>query len=143
MASYLNSKSPVDTSKFDYNRYFYSLPENERKRLFEVKQSVGLEAPTEDNVFVEFGQSFAQGAAVAGRGFGVVLNEIGMGSRVQDYFSEVLRYNQQWNEPSDCSIATNISRTIGYSIGITWYIWFCVFVVLLFKFRKKIKKMIS
>lgn len=119
MASYLDSNSPVDTSNFDYNKYFYSLPEKERKRIFEARQRVGLEAPTEDNVFVEAGQAFSQSLVNAARGFGATINELGMGSGVQDYFTGVLRRNQQWNAPSDMGASTYIARALGSSTGST------------------------
>lgn len=119
MANYLDSISPDDIRNADFDKYFYSLPEKERKRVFKSLQSVGFEAPTEDNVFVEAGQAFSQSLVSAGRGLGATFNELGMGSGVQDYFTGVLNRNQQWNAPSDMGAGTYIARALGSSTGST------------------------
>lgn len=119
MANYLDSISPDDIRNADFDKYFFSLPENERKRLFKSLQKVGFEAPTEDNVFVEAGQAFSQSLVSAGRGLGATFNELGMGSGVQDYFTGVLRRNQHWNAPADMGTGTYISRALGSGVGST------------------------
>lgn len=89
----------------------------EREEYVEYLRSRGHLAPTEDNVFVEAGQSFAQSLTGFGAGVGATLNEAGFGSGVQNYFQGILNRNQQWNAPEDMGAGTYIARAIGGGVG--------------------------
>lgn len=102
---------------FDEYTFLQNLSADERKRYFEINESVGLAAPTEDGVLTEAGEAFAQSLVTAGRGLGATMNELGLGSGVQDYFSEMLARNQQWNAPQDMGTGTYIARAIGSAAG--------------------------
>lgn len=138
MASYVDFNKKIDTSNFDYRAYLYSLPEEKRQRIFEERQSVGLEPPTDDGFFSECGQAFAKG----------FVNSIRWVNK--DYFTEILNRNQQWNAPADCSAATEFARGIGFFFGISWIAWIILFTGLLIRYRrvfskyhKKIEKLVK
>ncbi len=105
--------------KFDSFEKLDSLEGKERERYADFLTSIGELAPTEDNVFTEAGQAFAQTFVGMGQGLGATLNEAGLGSGVQNYFQGILNQNQQWNAPEDMGAGTYIARAIGGGVGST------------------------
>ena len=119
MPSYLDFNEKIDTSSKNYRDYFYSLPEEERQRIFKERQKVGLEAPTNDGVLAEAGEAFSQAITSAAKGVGNTLEKSGLGSGVQNYFEDVLANNQQWNDSGEGGTGTYIARAIGSAAGST------------------------
>jgi RNA polymerase sigma factor (sigma-70 family) len=91
----------------------------EREKQFELLQRLGHFSPTDDGFFGELADRAAGSFVSSMEGVGATLNELGMGSAMQDYFRGVQNVNQHWNAPEDQSIAGYIGGALGSALGST------------------------
>ena len=91
----------------------------ERKKQYELLQRLGHFPASDDGFFGELADQAAGSFVSSMEGVGATLNELGMGSSMQDYFRGVKNVNQQWNTPDNRSIAGYIGGALGSALGST------------------------
>ena len=93
------------------------MSKKDREQMLDVMESRGLIAPRDRGFFGEAGKGFNRAFIGGLRGIGATMNELGLGSGMQDYFDEVMRTNQQWNAPENPSTAGWLGGALGNGAG--------------------------
>lgn len=121
--TYIPTSSDYVPSNFNPYKKLDSLSGREREKYLEFLEKSGFIPASKDGFFTELAQGTAQGAVQQFAGLGKTIEELGFGSGVKDYAEDVLRRNQQWNNPDDYSAFSlnpgDIGRTIGKGLGST------------------------